>query len=186
MPERVTIGHTWRKAVHPSRSSRRPSGRSWLARLVLAAGLLVAVAGCIPASARPTDPAPPTPSPTPTPDPTPTPTPPPPTPTPAPTFALYEVKAGDSLTSIAKRFKTDGRSIAYWNRDRYKTLDPESSRYAPDRIKVGWTLQVLPGTTYVPPEDDGESGELYTPAPDDLDPEETEAPEASGSSSPAP
>ena len=106
--------------------------------------------------------------------PPPRPTPPPPTPTPAPTFVIYKVKSGDTLTSIAKEFKTDGRSIAYWSRERHPSLDPESSKYSPDRLKVGWTLEIMPGQTYVPPEDDGESGELYTPVPDDLDPEEPE------------
>jgi LysM domain len=135
-------------------------------------GCCLVVAGCLPASVRPTAPPPPTPTPSPTPLPTPPPTPAPPTPTPAPTFELYKVKAGDTLIEIAKRFKTDGRSIAYWNRDRYASLDPESLRYRPDNIKVGWTLKILRGQTYVPPEDEGESGEQYTPPPDDLDPEE--------------
>ena len=152
-------------------------GHRRIAGLALIVGLVVALAGCLPSTiARPTDPPPPTARPTPTPDPTPTPTPPPPTPTPAPTFAIYTIRRGDTLTSIARRFKTDGRSIAYWNRDRYATLYPESSRYAPDRIKVGWDLRIMPGQAYVPPEDDGESGELYTPPPDDLEPLDTEEP----------
>ena len=134
--------------------------------------MALAVSGCLPASAKPTEPPTPTPSPSPTPLPTPTPTPAPPTPTPAPSFEVYTVKRGDTLTSIAKRFKTDARSIAYWNRARYKGLNPESPRYRPDNIKIGWTLQILRGQAYVPPEDEGESGEQYTPPPDDLDPEE--------------
>jgi hypothetical protein len=123
-----------------------------LALLVLA----LAVAACLPASVRP--PAPPTPTPTPTPSapPTPTPTPGPPTPTPGPAF-----------TSIARRFKTDGRSIAYWNRDTYPGLDPESAGYRPDAIKVGWELKILRGQAYVPPPDDGETGVQSTPTPDD-------------------
>ncbi len=146
--------------------------------------MAIALAGCLPAAiSRPTDPPPPTPRPTPTPDPTPTPTPPPPTPTPAPTFVLYKVESGDTLTSIAKKFKTDAKSISYWSRERHASLDPESLRYAPDRLKVGWTLEILPGQKYEPPEDDGESGQLYTPAPDDLDPEE---PEESPTASAAP
>ena len=147
---------------------------------------MVALGGCLPATiARPTEPPTPTPRPTPTPEPTPTPTPGPPTPTPAPTFQLYTVRSGDTLTSIAKKFKTDARSISYWNRDRYKTLDPEAARYAPDSIKVGWKLQVISGQKYVPPEDDGESGEQYTPPPEDLEPEEP-ADSAPPSASPAP
>jgi LysM repeat protein len=97
------------------------------------------------------------------------------------------VKRGDTLSSIAKKFKTDARSISYWNRARYKSLDPEAARYAPDKIKVGWELQVMAGQKYVPPEDDGESGELYTPPPEDLDPEESDASTPpSPSASPAP
>ena len=159
-----------------------PSQRRSAPLAILAAALLVtlAVGGCLPASVRPTPAPTPTPSPTPTPLPTPTPTPGPPTPTPAPTFETYTVKRGDTLTSIAKRFKTDGRSIAYWNRDRYKSLNPESARYAPNDIKVGWTLNILRGQTYVPPVDDGESGEQYTPPPDDLDPVGTDSTGGSG------
>ena len=52
---------------------------------------------------------------------------------PEPTFALYTVKRGDTLVGIAKRFKTDGRSIAYWNRVTYPSLDPDSTKYQPDR-----------------------------------------------------
>ena len=117
-------------ARHLDRHRRRS-----IVRLALVAGLAVMVAGCLPtAVSRPTDPPPPTSRPTPTPDPTPSPTPPPPTPTPAPTFVLYKVKSGDTLTSIAKAFKTDGRSIAYWSRVRHPSLDPESTKYSPDRL----------------------------------------------------
>ncbi len=68
-----------------------------------------------------------------------------PTPTPMPTFLVYVVKAGDSLTRIASQLRTSARSIAYWNRAAYPSLDPESGAYAPDRIAVGWQLQVIPG-----------------------------------------
>ena len=67
-----------------------------------------------------------------------------PTPTPGPTFLVYEVQAGDSLTSVARLFGTTARSIAYWNRARYPSLDPDSSSYEPDRIEVGWTLLLIP------------------------------------------
>ena len=129
--------------------------------------MALAVSGCLPASVKPTAPPSPTPSPSPTPLPTPTPTPAPPTPTPAPSFEVYTVKRGDTLTSIAKRFKTDARSIAYWNRDEYPSLDPESAGYRPNDIKRGWVLRLLPGKEYVPPPDDGETGEQATPTPDD-------------------
>jgi nucleoid-associated protein YgaU len=153
----------------------RPPAIVVLALLVVALG----VAACLPASIRP--PAPPTPTPTPIPSapPTPTPTPGPPTPTPGPSFALYTVKNGDTLTSIARRFKTDGRSIAYWNRDTYPGLDPESAGYRPDAIKVGWVLKILRGQAYVPPPDDGETGEQSTPTPDDANDFES-APSPSG------
>lgn len=67
-----------------------------------------------------------------------------PTPTPQPTFLAYTVLLGDSLDKIAKKFGTSGRSIAYWNRATYPSLDPESSAYRPNNIKVGWTLLLIP------------------------------------------
>jgi Tfp pilus assembly protein FimV len=142
------------------------------------------VAGCLPASLRPTSPPLPTPTPIPTAPPTPTPTPGPPTPTPAPTFRLYTVARGDTLTRIAHRFRTSQRSLAYWNRARYPSLDPETARYAPDRLQVGWVLQVIPGQEYVPPENDGETGIQVTPTPDDGDTGASASPGASPSESP--
>ena len=68
-----------------------------------------------------------------------------PTPTPGPSFAVYVVKTGDNLTAIAKAFKTTARSIAFWNRDQYPTLNPEGTNYQPNEIKVGWQLRILPG-----------------------------------------
>jgi hypothetical protein len=68
----------------------------------------------------------------------------PPTPTPAPTFHVYIVASGDSLDSIAHRFGTTGRSIAFWNRATYPSLDPESAKYRPNLLKVGWTLLLIP------------------------------------------
>jgi hypothetical protein len=89
---------------------------------------------------------PPTPTPVPTvPAPTPEPTFARPTPSPEPTFISYPVKPGDSLTSIARVFRTTNRSIAWWNRGTYPSLDPESATYEPDRIEVGWTLVLIPG-----------------------------------------
>jgi len=67
-----------------------------------------------------------------------------PTPLPAPTFLAYEVKPGDTLTSISNAFSTTAVSIGYWNRDAYPSLDPDSDSYAPDRIEVGWTLLIIP------------------------------------------
>jgi LysM domain len=71
-----------------------------------------------------------------------------PTPTPAPTFLIYTVARGDSLNMIAHRFGTTARSIAYWNRTTYPSLDPESSAYRPGLLQVGWTLQVIPNVTF--------------------------------------
>jgi peptidoglycan/xylan/chitin deacetylase (PgdA/CDA1 family) len=68
-----------------------------------------------------------------------------PTPTPEPTFVAYVVASGDTLTAIARRFATTARSIAYWNRATYPSLDPDSPTYEPDRIEAGWTLRVIPG-----------------------------------------
>ena len=68
-----------------------------------------------------------------------------PTPTPLPTFLNYVVKAGDTLTSIAKAHGTTARSIAFWNRTRHPSLDPDAPDYEPDRIRVGWILRLVPG-----------------------------------------
>jgi hypothetical protein len=68
-----------------------------------------------------------------------------PTPTPAPTFAVYTVRTGDSLNSIAKQLDTSARSLAFWNRQTYPSLDPDSPRYKPNRLDIGWTLFYLPG-----------------------------------------
>lgn len=67
-----------------------------------------------------------------------------PTPNPSPTFLAHAVRAGESLTSIARLFGTTARSVAFWNRDRYPSLDPDSATYAPNRIEVGWTLLLIP------------------------------------------
>ncbi len=75
-----------------------------------------------------------------------------PTHTPQPTFLAYLVVAGDSLTTIARRFGTSGRSIAYWNRAIYPSLDPDAAAYEPDRVAIGWTLRLIPGKE-VDPED---------------------------------
>ena len=162
----------------PARPARRPCHHlATLGPVALAAlAMLVVVAGCLPASVRPT-PAPlPTPVPTQTPAPTPSPTPGPPTPTPAPSFLPYTVVRGDTLVGIARRHQTSGRSIAYWNRATYPSLDPESAAYRPDLLQAGWVLQILPGQEYVPPIDDGESGEEVTPAPSDEEEYETDSP----------
>ena len=122
------------------------------AALPIAGLLAVAIVGgaCVPEPRnRPSSSAAlvtPTPTPVPTPaGPTPTPSFVRPTPTPQPTFLIYTVVRGDSLESIAKRFKTSGRSIAYWSRALYPSLDPDSRNYKPDYIAIGWTLLLVPG-----------------------------------------
>ena len=75
-----------------------------------------------------------------------------PSPTPQPTFLAYLVVAGDSLTTIARRFRTSGRSIAYWNRAIHPSLDPDAATYEPDHVAIGWTLLLIPGNE-VDPED---------------------------------
>ena len=67
-----------------------------------------------------------------------------PTPTARPTFMAYVVVAGDTLTSIARQFATTPESIAFWNRATYPSLDPDSRDYEPDRIRIGWTLLLIP------------------------------------------
>lgn len=126
------------------------------ARLAAAAAVLGIVAiGCLPSSSRgsagstgapdgqgsgsaasvaPTGPTGPTPRPSFV----------PPTPTPAPTFLVHVVAAGESLTTIARLYGTTPRSIAFWNRATYPSLDPESPGYSPNLLKVGWTLQIIP------------------------------------------
>lgn len=112
-----------------------------------------------PRSAAPETPGP-TASPTSIPSPTATTS---PTPRPLPTPLVYKVKAGDSLLSIAKKFKTSARSIAFWNRAKYKSLDPESPKYDPNRIEIGWLLTITPG---VKQEDGGPPSEASpTPEP---------------------
>ena len=68
-----------------------------------------------------------------------------PTPSPSATFTSYVVRQGDTLNSIAKQFATTARSIAWWNRGTYPSLDPESESYDPDRLETGWTLVLIPG-----------------------------------------
>ena len=114
---------------------------------------LVAVA-CVPAPAGRTSPpattsassalATPRPSPT---GPTPVPSFVRPTPLPSPTFFVYQVQAGDTLSSIARRFSTTAFSLAAWNRTTHPSLDPDSEGYDPDRIQVGWALRLVPGKT---------------------------------------
>lgn len=63
----------------------------------------------------------------------------------SPTPLTYVVARGDTLSSIARRFATDVRSISYWNRDRYPSLDPDSPDYDPNTIVAGWELVIIPG-----------------------------------------
>jgi peptidoglycan/xylan/chitin deacetylase (PgdA/CDA1 family) len=65
-----------------------------------------------------------------------------------PSFFAYVVRKGDNLTTIARQFSTTPRSIAYWNRSAYPSLDPESRGYEPGLIQAGWTLMLIPGAVY--------------------------------------
>lgn len=115
--------------------------------------LAIVAAACLPTAVGPSGtassrtPAPGRPSPS---GPTPEPSFVPPTPTPMPTFRTYVVVPRDNLTSIARTFDTTARSIAYWNRATYPSLDPESEGYSPNRIEVGWQLLLIPGTVVDP------------------------------------
>jgi LysM repeat protein len=153
--------------------TRRPtSGSLALVSLIVA---LVVLAGCVPdpanrGSAAGTDTAAITPEPTPA-GPTPTPSYVRPTPTPLPTFFVYTVRSGDTLSRIARLYGTDGRSIAYWNRLAYPSLDPDSDQYKPNYIAVGWNLQLIPNTVVDP--------EALPPGPPTPTPDPTEDPEES-------
>ncbi len=122
--------------------------------VVLALAAVLVIGACVPEpdgrSAPPTSSEPSaavaTPSPTPVPTgPSPSPSFIRPTPLPSPTFFVYLVRAGDTLSSIGRRFSTNAFSLAVWNRDTYPSLDPDSEGYAPDRIQVGWQLRLIPG-----------------------------------------
>jgi nucleoid-associated protein YgaU len=67
-----------------------------------------------------------------------------PVPTAPPTFQSYVVKAGDTLSSIAREHGTTARSLAFWNRTRYPSLDPDAPSYDPNRIEIGWVLLLVP------------------------------------------
>jgi peptidoglycan/xylan/chitin deacetylase (PgdA/CDA1 family) len=143
---------------------------------VLAAllALTLALSACVPDPANRPTPSPTTAAPslpaTPSPVPTPSgPTPIPsfvrPTPTPLPTFLAYVVVAGDTLTSIARRHATTARSIAYWNRATYPTLDPDSESYDPNDIRIGWVLLLIPNAEVDPEEPPPTPTPTPTPAP---------------------
>ncbi len=94
----------------------------------------------VPPSSLPLASLPPSAAPSGTPGPTPA-----PTPTPQPTPLTYVVKSGDSLVNLGHRFKTTGRSIAYWNRKAYPSLDPDKPTYNPNHLEIGWRLTIYPG-----------------------------------------
>ena len=132
------------------------NGRARLARLAL---VITLVTACVPTPANrpsptrpgPTPPATPTPVPTPA-GPTPTPSFIRPTPTPLPTFLAYTVRPGDTLEGIARTFRTDVLSLAFWNGEAHSSLDPDSPSYRPNHVEAGWTLLLVPDVK-VDPED---------------------------------
>lgn len=145
--------------------------------VVLLVGALSFI-GCVPepagrASASIDPAAAATPAPTPVPSPT-GPTPSPsyvrPTLKPLPSPLIHVVAPGETLVGIARRYGTSGRSIAYWNRLRYPSLDPDSRRYRPDYLAVGWSLDIIPNHE-VDPEDLPGGGASPTPGTS-IDPED--------------
>jgi len=88
-----------------------------------------------------------------------------PTPTPMPTFMAYVVKSGDNLNTIAHRYGTTARSIAFWNRGTYPSLDPEAAGYRPNVVRLGWTLVLIPNVIF-------DEQTLPGPTPNPTDPAE--------------
>lgn len=88
-----------------------------------------------------------------------------PTASPQPTPFTYVVKTGDSLVNLGHRFKTTGRSIAYWNRKAYPTLDPDKPTYNPNLLEIGWRLTIYPGL--VDNDGNGVPDASASPAPTD-------------------
>jgi hypothetical protein len=87
-----------------------------------------------------------------------------PTPTPLPTFLAYVVKVGDTLTSIARQYRTTARSIAFWNRTQHPSLDPDSPSYRPNRIEVGWVLLLVPDVELDPEDLPSEPAPMPSPS----------------------
>lgn len=109
-----------------------------------------------------------------------------PTPTAAPTFTTYVVKQGDSLGNIATLYRTTARSIAWWNRGTYPSLDPESPTYNPQVIQPGWTLTLIPGVVVDDASPPSPSPGRNTPTPAASgSPAASASPAASGSARPA-
>jgi peptidoglycan/xylan/chitin deacetylase (PgdA/CDA1 family) len=174
----------------PRRRPARPNPLSspWLtgALGVLLIGLIaatLAVSGLLPlgGAASPTPGGTATPGPTGTPGPTPSPSFGRPTPTPLPTFTSHVVRVNESLTSIAKQYGTTPRSIAWWNRGTYPSLDPESPDYDPNDIRPGWILVLLPNTVV-----DDANPPTPSPGPPSPTPGTSTAPSSGPTSSPVP
>ena len=129
-----------------------PAARQ-LARLVAGSAVVILVAGCglgdLPARSSVSSEGPSSaPSATPVPSVSPSRSPGPtaaPTPSPLPSAFVYVVKTNDSLVNLGHRFKTTGRSIAYWNRKAYPSLDPDKPTYNPNLLEIGWRLTIYPG-----------------------------------------
>ena len=68
------------------------------------------------------------------------------------------------MLTIARQFGTTARSIAYWNRSTYPSLDPDSPTYEPGLIKIGWMLLLIP-TAVVDEDELPEPTPSTTPSP---------------------
>ena len=85
------------------------------------------------------------------------------------------MRPGDSLNTIAHRFGTTARSIAFWNRATYPSLDPDSATYRPGLVKIGWTLLLIPNDVVdedaIPGPDPSDDGTGVDPADESAAPE---------------
>ena len=58
-----------------------------------------------------------------------------PTPSPQPSFITHVVQPGDTLSSIARKYDTTARSIAWWNRGAYPSSTRSPRRYDPNHLE---------------------------------------------------
>jgi peptidoglycan/xylan/chitin deacetylase (PgdA/CDA1 family) len=139
------------------------------AGLILLVGLLVTACSSPQASPSPSGSVPGgifTPSPSPSDTPAETPSAPPASPAESPDGTTYTVRAGDSLSAIARSFATTVEQLRAWNAARYPSLATN-----PNLIEPGWVL-IVSGDPNVTP--------LPTPSPPPPTPRPTPPPAGSG------